>query len=128
LQAAIRTSAQSLGLATEDLPSLAGQEAQEVAKIGFFRLPCENDPEGIVAKRKCDPYLLEHVQSPRIRNQEYSHWVGREELFEREGGSDPDFRLWAGCVLACGEAHPEWRFPIFCMWRHIGQQLPSTLQ
>jgi len=33
LQAAVRESAQSLGLATTDLPSLAGQDAQEIARI-----------------------------------------------------------------------------------------------
>jgi hypothetical protein len=33
LQAAIRESAKSLGLATADLPSLAGHDAQEIARI-----------------------------------------------------------------------------------------------
>jgi hypothetical protein len=28
----------------------------------------------------------------KIRNRNYSQWVGREELFERERGGDPDFR------------------------------------
>ena len=67
----------------------------------LFRLACDNDLEGIVAKRKSDPYLLEHARWLKIRNQEYSQWVGRDELFERERGSDPDFRVWDGCSLAC---------------------------
>jgi len=50
----------------------------------LFRLACEHDLEGIVAKRKSDPYLPEHAQSLKIRNREYSQWAGREELFERE--------------------------------------------
>ena len=29
------------------------------AREGLFRLACESDLEGIVAKRKSDPYLLE---------------------------------------------------------------------
>ena len=57
----------------------------------LFRLACENDLEGIVAKRKSDPYLAENVQWLKIRNQEYSQWAGREQLFERERSSDPDF-------------------------------------
>jgi bifunctional non-homologous end joining protein LigD len=71
---------------------------------GLFRLACENDLEGIVAKRKGDPYLPEHAQWLKIRNQEYSQWIGREELFERERGRDPDFQIWDGCALACESA------------------------
>ena len=70
----------------------------------LFRLACENDLEGIVAKRKCDPYLPEHAMWLKIRNQEYSQWVGREEPFERERGSDPDYQVWDGCALACAES------------------------
>jgi hypothetical protein len=29
----------------------------------------------------------------KIRNRSYSQWVGREGLFERERGGDPDFRV-----------------------------------
>src|SRR5947209_10269545 len=47
---------------------------------GLFRLACENDLEGIVAKRKSDPYLPEHARWLKIRNHEYSQWIGREEL------------------------------------------------
>jgi bifunctional non-homologous end joining protein LigD len=68
---------------------------------GLFRLACEHDLEGIVAKRKSDPYLAEHPTWLKIRNREYSQWVGREELFERERGSNPDFGVWTHCVLAC---------------------------
>jgi bifunctional non-homologous end joining protein LigD len=71
---------------------------------GLFRLACENDLEGIVAKRKSDPYLPEHATRLKIRNQNYSQWVGREELFERERGGDPDFQVWDGCALACESA------------------------
>jgi bifunctional non-homologous end joining protein LigD len=68
---------------------------------GLFRLACEYDLEGIVAKRKPDPYLVEHAKWLKIRNREYSQWVGREELFERERSSDPDFQVWDACALAC---------------------------
>jgi hypothetical protein len=70
---------------------------------GMFRLACEHELEGIVAKRKSDPYLPEQATWLKIRNQNYSQWAGREELFERERGSDPDFRVWDGCALACNE-------------------------
>ncbi|PYV82132.1 MAG: hypothetical protein DMG93_12945 [Acidobacteria bacterium] len=42
---------------------------------GLFRLACANDLEGIVAKRKADPYLLEHASWLKIRNQNCSQWV-----------------------------------------------------
>jgi bifunctional non-homologous end joining protein LigD len=71
---------------------------------GLFRLACEQDLEGIVAKRKSDPYLPEHATWLKIRNHDYSQWVGREELFECERGSDPDFQVWDGCALACAAA------------------------
>jgi bifunctional non-homologous end joining protein LigD len=70
---------------------------------GLFQLACEHDLEGIVAKRKSDPYLPEHTKWLKIRNREYSQWIGREELFERERGSDPDVRMWGSCALACDE-------------------------
>jgi hypothetical protein len=47
----------------------------------------------IVAKLKSGPYLPpEPFSWVKIRNRSYSQWVGREELFERERGGDPDFR------------------------------------
>ena len=68
---------------------------------GLFRLACENDLEGIVAKHKGSPYLPEHSKWFKIRNRDYSQWAGREDLFERERGSDPDVRLWESCSAAC---------------------------
>jgi hypothetical protein len=60
---------------------------------GLFQLACEHDLEGIVAKWKSGTYLLDQPSSwVKIRNRNYSQWVGREELFERERGGDPDFR------------------------------------
>jgi len=67
---------------------------------GLFRLACDHDLEGIVAKRKSDPYLAEHAAWYKIRNRPYSQWAGREELFERER-TEPDFHVWTQCTLAC---------------------------
>jgi hypothetical protein len=70
----------------------------------LFRLACEHDLEGIVAKHKGSQYLPDRETSwIKIRNRSYSQWIGREELFERERGGDPDedSRLWGGCVKAC---------------------------
>jgi hypothetical protein len=61
----------------------------------------EHDLEDVVAKRKLDPYLVEHASWLTTRNQGYSQWVGREEMFERERGSDPELRVWDTCTLAC---------------------------
>ncbi len=67
----------------------------------LFRLACENDLEGIVAKHRFGPYLQEQAQWKKIRNQKYSQWAGREEFFEREREVDPDASIWDSCVLAC---------------------------
>ena len=70
---------------------------------GLFRLACEHDLEGIVAKRKTHPYLPDRETSWfKIRNQSYSQWAGREELFEREPAGNPDaVGSWDGCAAAC---------------------------
>ena len=56
----------------------------------LFRLACENDLEGIVAKHRFGPYLQDAAQWLKIRNQRYSQWAGREKFFEREREVDPD--------------------------------------
>lgn len=53
----------------------------ECWREGLFR--CQNDLEGIVAKRKFYPYLPEQAAWYKIRNRSYSQWAGREELFVR---------------------------------------------
>ena len=69
---------------------------------GLFRAACEHDLEGIVAKQKHSPYLPQERSSwLKIRNCNYSQWVGCEELFERERGRNPDFGDWESCVRAC---------------------------
>ena len=77
----------------------------ELAGEEFFWLACERDLEGIVAKRRFDPYLLDgSVRWYKIRNRNYSQWVGREELFEREREGEPEFGPWSTCVAACDSA------------------------
>jgi bifunctional non-homologous end joining protein LigD len=72
---------------------------------GLFRLACEHDLEGIVAKHKGHPYLPDRETSWfKIRNREYSQWVGREELFERERGGIPDQLGWDASAAACAGA------------------------
>ena len=70
----------------------------------LFRLTCEHDLEGIVAKHNSQPYLPEHANWLKIRNREYSQWAGHEKLFERERATDPEFVLWNGCAVACDES------------------------
>jgi bifunctional non-homologous end joining protein LigD len=76
----------------------------EAAGKELFRLACDRDLEGIVAKRKFEPYLPEHGKWLKIRNKSYSQWEGREELFKRERESGPDIIFWDGCVRACEDA------------------------
>jgi len=74
----------------------------ELAGEEFFWQACQRDVEGIVAKRRFDPYLLDgSVRWYKIRNREYSQWVGREELFERERETDPEFAIWNSCAKVC---------------------------
>jgi ATP-dependent DNA ligase len=70
---------------------------------GLFRLACENDLEGIIAKHRFGPYLQEQAQWLKIRNTNYSQWAGRDKYFEHERESDPDISLWDDCVKACAE-------------------------
>lgn len=72
----------------------------------LFAMACEHDLEGMVAKRKFDPYLPS-VTWHKIRNAGYSQWAGRDELFERERETDPDMVLWDTCAAACGDADYE---------------------
>src|SRR5207302_9742026 len=72
--------------------------------MGLFQRVCELDLEGIVAKQKFGPYVVERESSTwfKILNREYSQKDGREELFERERHSEP-VAGWHSCALACAE-------------------------
>jgi bifunctional non-homologous end joining protein LigD len=50
--------------------------------LGLFRAACERDLEGIIAKRKDEPYA-ENVRWVKIKNPGYSQAVGRGEDFQR---------------------------------------------
>lgn len=70
---------------------------------GLFRLACEHDLEGIVAKHKGAPYLPDAKPTWfKIRNRNYSQWAGREELFERERKAVPHEIGWDACAMAAG--------------------------
>ena len=70
----------------------------------LFELACTRGLEGIVAKRKGDPYLPDHATWLKIRNRNYSQWAGREKLFERERVSDPDWHHCNACALLADQA------------------------
>jgi hypothetical protein len=62
-------------------------------------------PLGMVAKHKYGPYLPEQQTTwLKVRNQGYSQWAGREELFNRERDGDADLPAWEGCARACAVA------------------------
>lgn len=53
----------------------------EEAGESLFRLACEYNSEGVVAKHKFAPYMPEcQTTWLKIRNRSYSQWVGREKL------------------------------------------------
>jgi bifunctional non-homologous end joining protein LigD len=68
----------------------------------LFQRICELDLEGIVAKHKFGPYIIERDHSTwfKILNREYSQKDGREELFDRERHQEP-VAGWHSCALAC---------------------------
>jgi ATP-dependent DNA ligase len=50
--------------------------------VGLFRAACERDLEGIVGKRKDEPYA-DNVRWVKIKNPAYSQATGRQEQFQR---------------------------------------------
>jgi hypothetical protein len=66
--------------------------------------PCRQDQLRMARSftRDFDPYLLDG--STKSCNRNYSQWVGREELFEKEYSSNPEWQLWNFCVSACALA------------------------
>jgi len=51
--------------------------------VDLFRVVCESDLEGIVAKRKNGLYTSEETSWVKIKNPLYSQAEGRDELFEK---------------------------------------------
>ena len=51
--------------------------------VDLYRLACENDLEGIVAKRKDGRYTPDETSWVKITNSQYTQMEGRRELFER---------------------------------------------
>ena len=43
---------------------------------------------------------LDNAKWYKISNRSYSQWVGRENLFERERSTDPNWHYWNVCAAA----------------------------
>src|SRR5262249_38214334 len=72
----------------------------------LFSFVCEQDLEGMVAKPKNSRYIFSDSETHwlKIRNQDYSQWHGRDELFHPSVSGEPvEIDGWAGCTLACVE-------------------------
>jgi ATP-dependent DNA ligase len=71
----------------------------------LFRLACDVDLEGIVAKPKNSPYRFTENQTCwlKLKNPNYSQSLGRDDLFAPAGKKPPQ-PDWVGCALACAEA------------------------
>ena len=52
-------------------------------RTDLFRVICDRDMEGIVAKQASAKYTPEATTWVKIKNREYSQAVGREDLFNR---------------------------------------------
>jgi bifunctional non-homologous end joining protein LigD len=73
------------------------------AGVALFEKACELDLEGIVAKHKHAPYDPDRPTWFKVRNRDYSQWVGREELFERDRHREP-VAGWHSCARASAAA------------------------
>jgi ATP-dependent DNA ligase len=71
----------------------------------LFSFVCENDLEGVVAKRRNSPYIPENPECHwiKVKNPQYSQLAGRDDLFAY-GEPKPVEGSWANCSLACAEA------------------------
>jgi bifunctional non-homologous end joining protein LigD len=73
----------------------------------LFKLACERDLEGVVAKHRLSHYTNERSNQSwfKIRNRRYSQMIGRDELFERryEAAGAPEIG-WNVCTRACVDA------------------------
>jgi ATP-dependent DNA ligase len=49
----------------------------------LFRLICERDMEGVVAKQASASYIPEATTWVKIKNRAYSQAIGREDFFDR---------------------------------------------
>jgi ATP-dependent DNA ligase len=67
---------------TQPAPILYAEHFDERG-VDLFRVVCDSDLEGIVAKRKNGLYLPEATSSVKIKNPLYSQADGREVLFEK---------------------------------------------
>jgi bifunctional non-homologous end joining protein LigD len=76
----------------------------DASGTALFQRVCELDLEGIVAKQKFGPYVVECESSTwvKILNRGYSQKQGREELFERDRRKEP-VPGWHSCAIACVE-------------------------
>ena len=62
--------------------------------VELFELVCQRDLEGVVAKRKFDPDLLDGTALwLKIRDRNYSQWVRRERLSERTTDTKSRFQV-----------------------------------
>jgi bifunctional non-homologous end joining protein LigD len=65
-------------------PSRAVLYVEHVASgTDLFRLICERDMEGVVAKQASASYTPEATTWVKIKNREYSQAIGREDFFDR---------------------------------------------
>ena len=51
--------------------------------MDLFRVVCERDMEGVVAKQANARYTPEATTWVKIKNRQYSQAVGREDFFDR---------------------------------------------
>ena len=72
----------------------------DASGIALFERASKLDLEGIVATHKLSPYAPASATTRfKIRNRNYSQWIGREKLFERDRHQEP-VAGWHTCALA----------------------------
>ena len=65
------------------LPPLASEIYECANGADLFRVICDRDMEGVVAKQASATYTPEATTWVKIKNRQYSQAVGHEDLFDR---------------------------------------------
>jgi hypothetical protein len=89
--------------------------AEHVANgMDLFRVVCEQDMEGVVAKQASARYTPEATTWVKIKNRQYSQAIGREDFFDRRKAGHWRHTRARSVAVHSREAPQEWHGPVAC--------------
>jgi len=87
-----------------ELPHLLYVDHVESEGERLFRLACQQDLEGVVAKHRLSQYRLDANDWIKVKNRQYTQAIGRSDFFneEKRNKAEPRGGIgWAVCTEAC---------------------------